>query len=68
MNIKTIPVNVYIEHAYCECGEKLERGNEVRLTYPPQYSYTCPKCGKCETSFDIYPKVTYKEKEIITCT
>lgn len=67
MNIKSSSVNVYIEHAYCECGEKLERNNVVLTTYPAQYSYTCPKCGKTETSYDSYPKITYKEKEEPEC-
>ena len=68
MNIKSLPVDVYVEYVYCECGEKLERNNVVLTTHPAQYSYTCPKCGKTEISYDSYPKITYKEKEIITCT
>ena len=63
MKIKTVQADVYLEYIYCECGEKLIRNDVVLCTYPVQYSYTCPKCGKTETSYDSYPKVTYKERE-----
>lgn len=55
--------NAYIERAYCtDCkGVELERSNMVLTTYPLQYTYQCPKCGKSYTSFERYPKVIYEK-------
>ena len=67
MIIKSKLVDVYIEYAYCECGEKFERNNIVLATYPAQYLYTCPKCGKTETLCDSYPRLVYKDEEELKC-
>ena len=67
MNIQSIPVNIYIEHAYCECGEQMERDNLILMSNPPRYKYRCPKCGKIETSYELYPKTFYKEREEHIC-
>ena len=34
------------EKKLCKCGAKLVFENVVMTSYPPQYPYTCPKCGK----------------------
>ena len=34
--------NIYI----CKCGAELQYEGSVMTTIPPQYPYTCPKCGK----------------------
>ena len=68
MKIKNVPVDVSIEYAYCDCGEEMERDNVVLTSNPPKYKYKCSKCGKIEYSIEHYPKIIYKEKEMITCT
>lgn len=60
---KLIPVDTYIKHAYCECGEELIRGNIVLTSNPPKYKYMCHKCNKQEYLDDIYPKLVYIDKE-----
>ena len=67
MITKSEPVDVYVEYAYCECGGMLERNNVMLPTYPMQYTYKCPKCGKTETSYENYPKVVYTKKEESKC-
>ena len=59
MNIKKVPVDIYVEYAYCDCGERMIKDNIVLTSYPCQYKYKCPKCGKIETSYEQYPKVRY---------
>lgn len=63
MIIKSIPVDVSIEYAYCNCGEELEMDNVVLPSNPPKYKYVCPKCGKIEYLKEHYPKLTYTDKE-----
>ena len=62
MVTKSVPVNVHLEYAYCECGEELIQSNCVLTTNPPKYKYVCPTCLKEEYLVDVYPKITYKEK------
>ena len=59
---KKIPVNVYVERIYCDCGEELIRNDVVLTTYPCQYTYYCPKCGHCETSVEQYPKISFQDE------
>ena len=67
MITKNISVDVYIEYAYCDCGEEMIRDNLMLMSNPPQYKYRCPKCGKIETSYEQYPKTIYKEREKYIC-
>ncbi len=34
------------EKKLCECGGELKWEGTVMTSYPPQYPYTCIKCGK----------------------
>ena len=34
------------EKKLCKCGAELVFEGAVMCSYPPQYPYTCPKCGK----------------------
>ena len=55
-------VEVFIERLRCpECGEELESGTVYYGANPPIYSYKCPKCNYTTTSFELYPKVVYKQ-------
>lgn len=60
VNVK--PVKVYL---MCDkCGVEMERPDEfVFTTYPPQYEYVCPKCGKKETSTQGYPYIDFVEED-----
>ena len=41
---------------YCdECNVELIATGIVYTTYPEQYEYICPNCGKTYSSFDSYP-------------
>jgi hypothetical protein len=63
MRIKKTEIETFIENTLCpECNIELEKSDEVLLTNPPQYQYSCPKCNYTETSFEAYPKITYEEK------
>ena len=62
MKIKEIPANIYIEYAYCDCGEEMIRDNLVLMSNPPQYKYRCPKCGKIEINNVQYPIVKVIDK------
>lgn len=55
------PVKVYL---MCdECGINMERPDNIILTsYPPQYNYVCPKCGRTETSTQGYPYIDFVEE------
>lgn len=62
MKIKEIPVDIYVEYAYCNCGEEMIRDNLVLMSNPPQYKYRCPKCGKIEISNVQYPIIKVIDK------
>jgi len=34
------------EKKLCKCGGELKWEGVTMTSYPPQYPYTCPKCGK----------------------
>ena len=47
--MKKQEVKTFIERAYCDdCGVELEMQPFVIDTYPPIYTYKCPKCRKLE--------------------
>jgi len=65
MNIHKTEVKTYMEHVFCDnCGDELVKSDIVLLTNPPKYRYECPNCGHSEDSFEIYPKMSYKEVEL----
>lgn len=46
---------------YCdECKSKMKMNEFVLASNPPQYSYTCPNCGKTIHSFTVYPSIEEK--------
>lgn len=59
VNVK--PIKVYL---ICDnCGTEMERPDDLVLaTYPPQYNYACPKCGRTETSTQGYPYIDFVEE------
>lgn len=62
--VRKVEVKTYMSMIYCEmigCGFPLERINNVLSTHPPQYGYSCPRCGFNKTSFVSYPKISYEE-------
>lgn len=51
MKTKLEPCYPCIKHFICEvCEVEMEVEPMVLLSNPAQYQYTCPKCGKVETS------------------
>ena len=41
---------LYIEEAVCDkCGSVMEPTGMVLMSYPEQYPYVCPECGRQET-------------------
>ena len=46
-----------------ECGGELETDNNVLLTYPPKYKYTCCKCNKEFITTKAYPYIVYEETD-----
>jgi hypothetical protein len=63
MNIKSVEVNVFVDHLMCDCGEEYTQDGVVLASYPPQYPYTCHKCGSKTCEDQHYPKVRYEEAE-----
>lgn len=40
---------------YCDnCDSEMYQDNIILTTWPEQYSYFCPVCGRVETSFTHY--------------
>lgn len=61
MNIKKQEVKTFIERAYCnDCGVELEMQPFVIDTYPPIYTYKCPKCGKIIESRETFPRTVHE--------
>lgn len=61
MKTKLIPVKVFEERAYCDCGGELEAGNIEYSTYPPIYPHKCNACGKTtDIRGAMYPRRVYK--------
>lgn len=61
-NIK-VPVEVNVEYAYCEkCGEELIRDNMTYMSNPVQFKYTCPNCKHIEMSNELYPRISFQDK------
>ena len=61
MIIKREVKKIYECRLYCDkCNTELDRDPVVLSTYPEQYSYTCPTCGKITLSFNSYPKLEYE--------
>lgn len=68
MDIKDLPSGVvarkitaiYELDLRCEnCGGKMSC-EEILTTYPPQYSYTCKKCGGTKVTPMSYPRLVYE--------
>lgn len=61
MQIKKQEVKTFIERAYCnDCGVELEMQPFVIDTYPPIYTYKCPKCGKIIESRETFPRTVHE--------
>jgi hypothetical protein len=54
-------IKTFMVYAMCGCGGKYEPANIQYDTLPPQYLYTCNKCGDRKIFNDSYPKITYEE-------
>lgn len=67
MAIKRFPVErIYVYRLLCDkCGEEMEKGNIIKLSYPPTYEYHCKKCGMYHQSKVEYPFMKYKLDELI---
>lgn len=47
-----------------DCNEKMikeEKYPTSIFTYPEKYKYKCPKCGKEELSFTLYPSIIFED-------
>lgn len=45
-----------VHRVYCDdCDIELEFDNVVLTSYPAQYPYHCPNCGKVYTFWETYP-------------
>ena len=62
MKVKKVPVDIYVEYAYCDCGEEMIRDDLLLMSNPPQYKYRCPKCGKLEINNVQYPILRVDDK------
>lgn len=59
--VKSKKVETYVAILYCDnCGAEMRLCPEVLTSYPPQYKYICPKCGRAETSTVLYYSPEYK--------
>ena len=54
VEVKTIMV-----YLICECGCEMNMCSDIQATFPPRYSYQCPKCKRIEISESVYPRVEY---------
>ena len=55
-------VKTYIVRLYCnKCGNEMESTGFVLTSYPEQYPYKCPNCGRETTATELYPKIEYQE-------
>ncbi len=64
MIIKREIKKIYECRLYCDkCNIELNRDPIVLSTYPEQYSYICPTCGKITLSYSSYPKLEYELEE-----
>lgn len=43
-----------------DCNEKMIKDKSI-FTYSETYKYKCPKCGKEELSFVLYPSIIYED-------
>lgn len=58
--IRKREVRTYEARLYCDkCHAEMEL-LETLLSYPPQYVYTCPKCGEEVTMNEKYPNISYE--------
>lgn len=64
MIIKREVKKIYECRLYCDkCNTELNRDPIVLSSFPEQYSYTCPTCGKITLSHNFYPKLEYEFEE-----
>lgn len=61
--IKKYKVQPFMTNIICDkCNEvMLSNNNTIVATYPPIYTYICPKCGNVEKSHEVYPMITYEK-------
>lgn len=53
---------IYISRLYCDdCNVEMNSSNIVMMSNPPQFTYTCPKCGKKLVLNEQFPKQELKE-------
>lgn len=54
-------IKKYLVWVECpECGTSLAADGNVLTSYPPQYPYTCPKCGYQTVLDKFYPSEEYE--------
>jgi RNase P subunit RPR2 len=64
MIIKREIKKIYEHRLYCDkCNIELVRDSIVLTSFPEQYSYTCPTCGKTTLSYNLYPEFEYVFEE-----
>lgn len=64
MIIKREVKKIYECRLYCDkCNIELVRDPIVLSSFPVQYSYTCPTCGKTTLSYNFYPELEYEFEE-----
>lgn len=58
------PVMAYEVCAKCpKCGGELIEGDNILLTEPLQYQYTCSKCGELFYATKSYPFIEFKSMD-----
>lgn len=59
--IKSFRANPIVSKAFCpDCGVELEKSDNMLSTFPPQYTYFCPKCGYGYTSLKSFPTIDFE--------
>ena len=62
MEEKKLMMKTFLLKMICECGGEFRAGNEVLMSYPPQYPHKCTKCGEERTfSGKSYPRLIHEE-------
>lgn len=55
-------VKVYLQRLHCsKCGVEMKKRDIMYLSYPPRFSYDCPKCGYYHEDYYSYPKQVMEE-------
>lgn len=56
------PVEIFNQHATCECGGEFKSDGSVFPAHPPRYQHVCEICGKIETLQHAHPRTIHVEQ------